>query len=79
MSKHWEPADVDRLIPVLTNVVARGMKAHAEAGAISERLETERQRIGLAGGGMPAQQVWNRSNQMSEQHRLSVKPYYSLR
>jgi hypothetical protein len=58
MREHFAPGDVDRLIPSLTAVMARAMKAHAEAGAIGARLEEERQRIGLAGGGMIDRTAW---------------------
>ena len=58
MSEHFEPADVDRLIPVLSRVVERAMTAHTEAARIGERLEAERQRIGLAGGGMIDRAAW---------------------
>ena len=58
MSEHFQPADVDRLIPKLAGVMARAMKAHADGGAISERLEQERQRIGLAGGGVIDRRAW---------------------
>ena len=34
------------------------MKAHAEGGAITARLEEERQRIGLSGGGVIDRTAW---------------------
>lgn len=34
------------------------MRAHAEGGAVSERLEQERQRIGLVGGGVIDRVAW---------------------
>jgi hypothetical protein len=58
VSEHFQPAEVDRLIPRLTEVMERAMKAHAEAGPISARLEEERQRIGLSGGGMIDRTAW---------------------
>ena len=58
MSEHFEPEDVDRLIPALTPVMERARRAHAEAGALSARLDEERQRIGLAGGGMIDRAAW---------------------
>ena len=58
MSEHFEPADVDRLIPRLTRIMERAMAAHSEAAAIAERLEGERQRIQLAGGGMIDRAAW---------------------
>jgi len=58
MSEHFEPADVDRLIPRLSRVMERAMAAHADGTAIAERLEQERQRIRLAGGGMIDRAAW---------------------
>lgn len=58
MSEHFEPADVDRLIPTLARVMERAMTAYAEAAALSARLDEERQRIGLAGGGVIDREAW---------------------
>lgn len=58
MTEHFQPADVDRLIPRLSEIMERAMKAHASAGAIAERLEHERQRIQLAGGGVIDRAAW---------------------
>jgi uncharacterized protein DUF2203 len=58
VSEAFHPAEVDRLIPRLTVVMERAMKAHAEAGSISARLEAERQRIGLSGGGVIDRTAW---------------------
>jgi hypothetical protein len=58
MSEHFQPADVDRLIPRLSRVMERAMAAHAAGRTIAERLEQERQRIQLAGGGMIDRAAW---------------------
>jgi len=58
VSEHFDPEDVDRLIPALTRAMERAMQAHAEAGALSARLDEERQRIGLAGGGVIDRAAW---------------------
>lgn len=58
MSEHFQPADVDRLIPRLSRVMERAMTAHAAGTEIAERLEQERQRIRLAGGGMIDRAAW---------------------
>jgi hypothetical protein len=63
VSDHFEPADVDRLIPALSRVVERAMTAHGAAARIGERLEEERQRIGLAGGGMIDRAAWQADGQ----------------
>jgi hypothetical protein len=58
MTEHFQPADVDRLIPRLSRVMQRAMTAHAAGAAIAERLEQERQRIGLSGGGTIDRPAW---------------------
>jgi hypothetical protein len=66
MTEYFQPADVDRLIPKLAPVMERAMKAHAEAGAIGERLDRERERIGLAGGGVIDRAAWQARAQRLE-------------
>jgi hypothetical protein len=73
MSEHFQPEDVDRLIPRLTGVVERAMQAHREASAIGERLEQERERIGLAGGGMIDRAAWRAEAQRLEQLTEAVR------
>src|SRR6185503_16646202 len=73
MSDHFEPADVDRLIPTLAPVMGRAMKAHIEGAAITERLEHERQRIGLAGGGVIDRTAWRADAERLEQLTESVR------
>jgi hypothetical protein len=58
MSEYFQPGDVDRLIPQLSRVMERAMTAHAAGRAIAERLEHERQRIRLAGGGLIDRDAW---------------------
>src|SRR2546427_12166113 len=50
--RYFEPAEVERLIPTLTRLMAGVMRANEEATTIAGRLEAERERIGLAGGGV---------------------------
>jgi hypothetical protein len=63
VSEHFDPEDVDRLIPALTRVMEGAMQAHAEAGALSARLDEERRRIGLAGGGRIDRAAWQADTQ----------------
>jgi hypothetical protein len=58
MSELFEPGDVDRLIPQLSRLMERAMAAHGAGAAIAERLEQERQRIRLAGGGVIDRSAW---------------------
>ena len=50
--RYFEPAEVDALIPTLARVMAAVMGANEEATTIAARLQAERERIRLAGGGM---------------------------
>src|SRR5258708_33192397 len=56
--RYFEPAEVDTLIPTLTRVMAAVMRANEEATTIAARLQAERERIGLAGGGMVDRTAW---------------------
>jgi len=56
--RYFEPAEVQRLIPTLARVMAGVMGANEEATTIAGRLEAERERIGLAGGGMIDRAAW---------------------
>jgi hypothetical protein len=56
--RYFEPADVDTLIPALTRLMGNMMRANEQAAAIGGRLEAERERIGLAGGGVIDRAAW---------------------
>jgi hypothetical protein len=56
--RYFEPKDVDTLIPTLTRVMGRVMRANEQATAIGGRLEAERERIGQAGGGIIDRAAW---------------------
>ena len=56
--RYFEPSDVDALIPELTRVMSHVMRASQEASEITRRLEAERERIGLAGGGVIDRAAW---------------------
>src|SRR2546430_1915598 len=43
--RYFEPAEVERLIPTLTRLMAGVMRANEEATTIAGRLEAERERI----------------------------------
>jgi hypothetical protein len=73
MSDHFQPAEVERLIPRLAQVMERAMKAHAGGGEISERLEQERQRIGLSGGGVIDRTAWRADAQQLERLTEAVR------
>jgi hypothetical protein len=56
--RYFEPTNVNALIPTFTRVMGRVMRAHEEATARAERLAAERERIGLAGGGVIDRAAW---------------------
>ena len=56
--RYFEPAEVDTLIPTLTRVMSSIMRSHEQATGIAARHEAERERIGLAGGGMIDRAAW---------------------
>ena len=56
--RYFERTDVDTLIPTLTRVMGNIMRANEQATAIGGRLEAERERIGLAGGGVIDRAAW---------------------
>src|SRR5262249_26056483 len=67
--RYFEPTDVERLIPELTRVMGSIMRANEQATAIGRRLEEERERIGLAGGGVIDRAAWKAD--MDEVTRLT--------
>ena len=56
--RYWVPKDVERLIPRLTEIIDRTRTAHADAGEARDWLDTEQQRITMAGGGVVDQAAW---------------------
>ena len=54
----FTPDEVEALIPTLTGLVERLRAAHADVKALRERLEAEKQRLSLSGGGMLDQARW---------------------
>jgi hypothetical protein len=56
--RYFSPAEVEALIPVLTEIMEGVMKAQAEAAALQDRINRERRRITLSGGGVIDRQKW---------------------
>ena len=71
--RYFEPAEVDALIPTLARVMAKVMGANEEATTIAERLQAERERIGLAGGGMIDRTAWKADRDRVEHLTETVK------
>jgi len=61
--RYFSPAEVEALIPALTELVERVMAGHREASAARERMQAEQQRITLAGGGILDREAWQAERQ----------------
>src|SRR5258707_14177024 len=71
--RYFEPAEVETLIPTLARVMAAVMRANEEATTIAARLQAERERIGLAGGGMIDRTAWKADMDRVEHLTETVK------
>jgi hypothetical protein len=56
--RYWSPEEVEGMIPRLARVMDVVVPAHREATELRARLEGERQRVALAGGGLVDQAAW---------------------
>jgi hypothetical protein len=56
--RYFSVAEVEALIPALTELMNHVMSANAEASQARVRLQAEQQRIALAGGGLLDQRAW---------------------
>ena len=56
--RYFRPAEVEALIPTLTEIMSDVLAAQAEATAVRERLHAEQERIAMSGGGMIDHGVW---------------------
>lgn len=64
--RYFTPAEVEALIPALTEIMSDVMAAQAEATAVRERLHAEQERIAMSGGGMINHGVWRRGREELE-------------
>ena len=71
--RYFSPAEVEKLIPVLTRIMNDVMNAAREAGSARERRETERQRIALAGGSVLDRGAWVADTKLAEQLTRRVR------
>lgn len=71
--RDFQPADVDRLIPRLAHAIERARTARVEVGTLTVRLDAERQRIGLAGGGIIDRVAWKADSQRLERATAGVR------
>ena len=54
----FSPAEVDELIPRLSELMGRGMDRHRQATELERRLREERSRIRTSGGSLIDQRDW---------------------
>ncbi|HXG02560.1 MAG TPA: DUF2203 domain-containing protein [Candidatus Binatia bacterium] len=56
--RSFSPEEVDRLIPVLTELMESVLAAHREATAVRERLKAAQERVALSGGALIDRRAW---------------------
>ena len=61
--RYFTPAEVEALIPALTEIMSDVMAAQAEATAVRERLRAEQERIAMSGGGMTDHGMWRQGRE----------------
>ena len=73
--RYFTPAEVEALIPALTEIMSDVMAAQAEATAVRERLHAEQERIAMSGGGMIDHGMWRRGREELERvgRRVQVR------
>ena len=60
---YFMPAEVEALIPTLTEIMSDVMAAQAEAMPVRERLHAEQERIAMTGGGVIDHDVWRQGRE----------------
>jgi hypothetical protein len=65
--RYFTPAEVEALIPALTEIMSDVMAAQAEATAVRERLHAEQERISMSGGGVIDHAAWRQGRDDLEQ------------
>jgi hypothetical protein len=64
--RYFNPADVEALIPELTAVMERIRDARRDVMAVEERMQTEQQRITMAGGAAFDRDGWRADQERRE-------------
>ena len=52
--RYFSPEEVEALIPRLTTLMGEVMERHGALSGVRERVEEERRRLAIVGGGIPA-------------------------
>jgi hypothetical protein len=71
--RYFAPADVERLIPRLTDSMQRVMRAQASGREAQEWLDAEQQRITVSGGGVVDQAAWRARREGVEQSTRAMR------
>ena len=71
--RHFQPDEVERLIPTLTQIMERVKAAQAAALQAREALAAEQQRITMTGGGVVDQAAWKARRERLERSMRDVQ------
>jgi hypothetical protein len=71
--RYFSPAEVEALIPTLTDLMTTVREAHAEVTAMRERKGAEQRRIALVGGGVIDQRAWRTERESLERLTARVR------
>ena len=66
--RYFTPAEVEALIPTLTEIMEDLQTLHAELTMARERLQAEQQRITMSGGGVLDARGWREDTAAIERH-----------
>lgn len=64
--RYFTPEEVDRLIPVLTELMESLLAAHREATAVRDRLKAEQDRVAMTGGAIIDPRAWRADRERLE-------------
>jgi hypothetical protein len=71
--RYWSPDEVEALIPALTEIMEAVMQANSAATGARERLEEQKHRIVMAGGGVIDQAAWRADTRTLEAVSAEVR------
>jgi hypothetical protein len=65
--RFFTPEEVEKLIPVLTEIMEAVMAAHTETGALRDRIRAEEARVAMSGGAVIDRQAWHAATERLKQ------------
>jgi hypothetical protein len=71
--RYFSVADVEALIPELTEIMADVMTMHRAVNGARERMQSEQQRIAQAGGGVINRAAWRDKKERIEQLTAAIQ------